>query len=250
MSWKNQSFTARIAAIVALSCLSAIVAYSNCVPSNGRSLTVEDIRNKLRDQRDKFVRDGRFVDVFPALYFESTDAMILETRMMNAEPAQLLSEQIRLFYNAYEANRSAFESEGASAVESHWKAYYREAVRLEGKKEVTAFEVIGLILDGVDAHLTDLPRSIRYQLRAHPDSVERLKILYFQLDKLFPTVVKNFDADVAATFGKRGISVPPFSLFNVGANYVTHARHNAWEAAAGNEKLRAKKPQPRLCREQ
>ncbi len=248
MSSKKQSFTRKFTAIVVLCWASVIPAFANCGPSNGKGFTAEMVLERLRDQRDKFIREGKFADVFPALYYATTKAMLDETRSMDAADAQVLNEQIALFFNAFETNRLAFESKGASAVEPHWKAYYSEAVRLE-KKKATAFEAITLILDGVDAHLTDLPRSIRYQIRSRPNSTERLKMLYFGFDSLFPAIVRAFDADVAAAFGKRGIAAPPFTLLNVGANYVIRARHNAWEVAVGSEKLRTKKPQPTLCKE-
>ncbi len=221
----------------------------DCGPADGERLSADGVLELLSRQRDRFLEQGRFADVFAVLYHATTDEMIRESKSMAAEDAALLERQIVLFYEAYESNRRAFDTHGASAVEPHWKAYYRDAGNLEKKKDVTGFDVMWLMLNGVDAHLNDLPRSLRYQLRERPNITDRLKMIYFRLDTIFPAVVRSLDADILAAFGKRGSPAPQFATMNIGPVYVTHARLRAWEAATGTGKLRAKGPQPRLCKE-
>lgn len=237
-----------VRALLIFLCVSHVAAADDRCADPVSRISIERIREELATQRAEFLSKGRFVDIFSALYFATTIAMLEKTALMNADDARLMNELIILFYEAFEFNRKAFEAKGASATEQHWKAYYRAASRLEHKKDVSAFDVLALVMDGVDAHLNDLPRSLRVQMKEKPDSIARLKMLYFEFDSVFPQVVRDFENDIGIAMGKRGVPAPAFSPLNVGRNYVVHGRLRAWEMAIGRGKRRAEDRRPKHCR--
>jgi hypothetical protein len=206
--------------------------------------TVSAILDDLALRRQAFRLTAANVDLFPTLYYHATLAEFRHAVTLEPDQAETILDLIIVFYDAYQYNRSLFEHRGVEGVEKHWRRYYRGASQKSGLQPV---EFTNLLLDGVDAHLTDLARALRYTFGRMKLSNAAMKTLYYSLDGEFGPIAKATEEDIQSV--RKDPLIVLESTFGMGGTYVIHARHRAWESAVAEGRLRAYGAQPVLPHE-
>lgn len=207
---------------------------------------VSGILDELSKSRERFLESGDLIELFPTLYYHTTVAQFREALSQEPQMAGELLDLIIAFYDAYLSNRQRFDSSGAKAAEAHWKAYYQRATEQNRAKTVDTPTILAILLYGVDAHLTDLARSIRYSLTRNRVTVEEFRNVYFKLDPIFYPVAAAANNDISAG-RKLDERIMGFeNTFGLGARYVIMERDKAWKEATASGPLRAAAPQPVL----
>lgn len=204
------------------------------------------ILDDLSNRRNRFLDTGDYLEVFPALYFNTTVIDLDHILHIDSNKAAFFLDVMLVFYDAFETNRRAYERGGVGAVEPHWRGYYRRASQLNRKRTASEFDLLMLILDGVDAHLADLPRALRFVSVVYRTPLDAFKSEYDSMDSLFSSVVERFYSDIQQALKIRSRIISLEGRFGFGSNYVIYARQKAWEIASKNLPLRTKKPQPVL----
>jgi hypothetical protein len=207
---------------------------------------VSGILEELAARRELFLKGNSMVDLFPALYYHSTETQFGNIANYDAGTAEAVLDLIILFYDAYRHNRMLYDRGGSDAVEKHWRKYYKNAPKLNRKGKPDASELVAVMLDGVDAHLTDLPRSLRVTFSRMPITIDRLRDEYFRMEAFFSKVSRGMNADMQTVIGGRAGVLSADSIFGFGTKYVILLRKRAWDEAVGGKKLKASNPQPEL----
>lgn len=131
-----------------------------------------NILGELGEYRNNFLRTSNLKELFPAAYFHTTKNELDKIVAREMESPIDKMEMMIAFYDAYKANRVAYESGKRSEIERHWQSYY-DAVSVGNdfieQKSPTLNELLlnsslQIVLGaGIDAHVEyDLPRAIRY----------------------------------------------------------------------------------------
>lgn len=205
---------------------------------------VSAILDDLALRRQAFRLKAANVELFPTLYYHATLAEFRHAATLKPDETEMILDLIIVFYDAYAHNRALFESRGAEGVEKHWRRYYRGVSQ---KNSLQPGEFTNLLLDGVDAHLTDLARALRYTFGRVKLTNAEMKTLYYSLDSAFGPIAKATEEDIQSV--RKDPLMVFESAFGMGNAYVIHARHRAWEEAVAKGDLRAKRPQPVLPHE-
>ncbi|MFZ1701978.1 MAG: hypothetical protein WBO10_14130 [Pyrinomonadaceae bacterium] len=205
---------------------------------------VSAILDELAEKRETFLASGDLVEMFPMLYYHMTRAQFREALSRDQPLADDLLDIIIAFYDAYSINRMLFDERGAKAVEKHWKTYYERAVEQNRAKDLTTLDVFALLLYGVDAHLIDLARTLRYSIPQAKLSTEDLRKGYYGLDPVFYEISKAAVADIAAVKKIDERLKDLEQTFGLGARYAIQSRDRSWKNATGGGPLVARDPQP------
>jgi len=205
---------------------------------------VSAILDDLALRRQVFRLKAANVELFPTLYYHATLAEFRQAATLKPDEAETILNLIIVFYDAYAHNRALFETRGVEGVEKQWRKYYRAASQ---NKILPPVEFTNLLLDGIDAHLTDLARALRYTFERMQLSKDEMKKLYYSLDGVFGPIAKATEDDIQSV--RKDPLVIFESAFGMGNTYVIHARHRAWEKAVAKADLRAKHSQPVLPHE-
>jgi hypothetical protein len=214
----------------------------------GKAGQVSGILEELAVRRDIFLTEKSTVDLFAALYFHSTEVQFRNIPKYDVGTAESVLDLVILFYDAYKHNRALFDRGGDRYVEKHWQKYYQRAEKLKRKKKASASDLVELMLDGIDAHLTDLPRALRTTFLRMPITVEQLRGQYFEMEGSFSQVSNAMNADLVHVNGGPAGILSADAMFGVGTKYVNLLRKRAWEEAVSGQKLKASGPQPVLVR--
>lgn len=207
---------------------------------------VSGILEELASKRQLFLEQRSMIDLFPALYYHSTETQLRNIACYDAGTAETVLDLIILFYDSFQHNRILFDRGGPGAVEKHWRKYYQQAAKLGKRKKVTASELVDLMLDGIDSHLADLPRSLRSTFRRMPITVDELKKHYFEMEGSFSKVSKGMNADLVHVNGGSAGILSADAVLGIGTKYVNLLRRRAWEEAVSSEKLKVSEPQPEI----
>jgi N-acetylneuraminic acid mutarotase len=136
---------------------------------------------ELGDYRTSFLKNPRFVNIFPTVYYNTTS---IEMQRMAAgdfrHPVQKM-RQMLAFFDSYKWNRDAYDA--GRKPEPQWRGYYTAANAAENRMrsklpdlfpDTLGLAVLRVITEGVVAHVDyDFPRALRYAFRNHaPDSVD------------------------------------------------------------------------------
>lgn len=209
---------------------------------------VSAVLSDLAKRRERFLASGDLIEIFPTIYYYTTQAQFREALNNDPDVAATMLGLIVTFYDAYLANRFAFEKGGAKAVEPHWKRFYERAVEENRAKKTSTLTVFAISLYAVDAHLIDLARSIRFTLDRTSVTREKLRAAYYKTDPVFYDAGKSAMADLSKVQNLEERYVSIERRLGLGARYVITARSNSWQEAAGDGPLRAVAPQPVLPR--
>jgi hypothetical protein len=207
-----------------------------------KAMEMSGILDSLGEMRDHFLRTGDMKDLFPAIYYNTTDIefkAILNDEM--AHPVQKMG-MMENFYDAYLMNRAAFDSGGLNAVEPHWRDYYRSAQEANkllaetgfGDQLMLAGAACKVLNDGVKAHVDfDLPRAIRASV---PDSDVGRQKLRADFDKTNPFFDKSItmgrqDINHALFPGSKTVGVSSRLASLICAPDVVGKRNKAWGTA-------------------
>ena len=234
----------------------AKAAETSCKPGLPPHLRSPDIIKKagivsgmleiLAERRERFLKTGDLVEIFSTLYFHATRAQFEAALEKDPELAEEMLDLIIRFFDAYEYNRQRFDRGGAKAVEPQWKDFYKTAVATNKQKDVSGLSITFLLFDGVRAHLTDLARTLREAMAQKRVSEEKLRTLFFDMDRLFKGVSHRTVDDIAKMRESMSTLAGLDKALNIGANYVIVLRRDAWEAAVGAGPLKAKDSVPLL----
>lgn len=205
---------------------------------------VSAILDELAVRRNAFLASGDLVEMFPMLYYHATRAEFREALSRDEPLADDLLDMIIAFYDAYVTNRRSFGEGGAKAVEKHWKTYYERAVSQGRANDMSTLSLFALLLYGVDAHLIDLARTVRYSIPRARLSAEDLRKGYYDLDPIFYSVSKAAIADIATVKKLDARLIGIEQTFGSGARYVIQSRDRSWKDATGGRPLVADAPQP------
>ncbi len=211
-----------------------------------RAGIVSGILEELAVERERFLKKGDPADLFPTLYFNVSRIEFAHVLASDADVRPEMLDMIITFYDAYRANRDAFDKGGRGAVESHWKSYYRGAAEARKSGSNSMATIAGLILSGVDAHLDDLSRTIRYEFARSPGKKDAIVEAYNKMDPLFAEASRLANDDIIEGMKTASTLRSLDSTFKFGETYVIHARHRAMERALSPGKLKIKSPQPKL----
>ncbi len=205
------------------------------------------ILDRLSSRRETFISTGNMLEIFPALYYHTTRAQLEEIAKEDKETAIELLGLVVEFYSSYDDNRRRFDRGGPKAVEPHWKTYYERAVERNRAKAVSSLEVLAVLLYGVDAHLTDLPRTLRRSFVAKAARRKELETAYRRLDAAFyrAGAAANGDLVLGRKIGGRLLEFE--KQFDLGARYVIQLREKAWIEAVSGGPLRAAAPHPPIA---
>lgn len=208
--------------------------------------TISGIIDELKAERGRFLAKGDPADLFAALYFHTTRAEFAYVLSNDPEVRPEMLDMIITFYDAYRSNRDAFAKGGSGAVEPHWRSYYKGAVTARKGGANSMGTIIGLLLSAVDAHLSDLSRTIRHEFERSPRKKDAIVASYDKMDPIFADAAKRSNDDII-----EGLNAAPTlrsldSTFKFGETYVIHARHRAMELALSGERLKVKRPQPHI----
>ncbi len=208
--------------------------------------SVSAVLSDLSARRERFLATGGLIEMFPAIYFHTTQVQFREAVRNDPAVAEAMLGLIVTFYDAYLYNRYAFDNGGLKAVEPHWKRYYQRAAEEDRSKKTSTLTVFAISLYGVDAHLIDLARSVRFTIERMTASRDDLQRAYFKLDPVFFEVGKTAMEDLSATRKLEDRYVSIERRLGLGARYVITARKQSWNEAVANGPLRATAPQPVL----
>lgn len=209
---------------------------------------VSGILDELAKSRERFLASGDLIEIFPALYYHATVAQFREAVTHEPPMAEAFLDLIIAFYDAYLSNRQRFDGAGTKAVEPHWRLYYGRAIERNLSKSVDTPAVLAILLYGIDAHLIDLARSIRYSLGRGTVPTEKFREMYFKLDPLFYPVAEAVSKDMTAARQIDPQLMKFESAFGLGPRYVIQARNRSWNEATARGPLRAAAAQPVLPR--
>lgn len=228
-------------------CTSAIAPHQLNPKFISKAGRVKGIIEELSKSRDRFVATGDLVDLFPTLYVHTTKALFERAIVDESPKAEIALDMIIAFYDAYAMNRRDFDAKGSNAVEPHWRAYYRGAVKANRSRSVSATTIAALLLDGVDAHVAyDLPRATRFILSSNVIDRSVLKAEFDKMNIAFKAAAASAHKDVAAarTVWNKFASLD--ILLGLGVKYVIFGRGQAWELAVSEKKLPTKRRHPVL----
>ncbi len=213
---------------------------------------VSGILERLGESREKFLKAGDFRELFPVIYFHTTNEIfkrVLANKSQN--PVEKL-ELIIGFFDAYQFNRELFEKGGPDSVEPHWKKYFEKAVAANESGAVgdKYDKMTEIMFDGIDAHVVyDLPRFVRYFTSKKPEGVAEIEKEYNGIDSVFVEAAQKANADILEATGVADNDKTGNNIFKSGVSYIIVARKKSWELGIGSEPLLTKKPQPVLKHE-
>ena len=184
----------------------------------------------LREQRERFLREGTLADVFAVAYFHVTQR-IEEQRFQHPE---IVAAQMQGFYDAY-ANRATLP---------HWQPYLELAGERRIKRGTDPGGLLHVLLErSMAAHITyDLP-PVLVETRPKTLSWEALAPDFFAINPLFDQALHVAFHDYGRATGQRLGALRSthrealelgswlLSRFGGGAVRLRHLRHRAWEQA-------------------
>lgn len=207
-----------------------------------KAMEISGILDQLGEMRDHFLRTGDMKDLFPAIYYNTTDIefkAILNDEM--AHPVEKMG-MMKNFYDAYLKNRAAFDSGGLNAVEPHWRDYYQRAQ--EANKLITETGLVDQALlgyatcktlnAGVDAHVDfDLPRAIRESVPDNAVAREQFRTDFDKTNPFFDKSITRGQQDINYALFPGSKTVGAFSriVSKMCAPDVVEKRTNAWNTA-------------------
>jgi hypothetical protein len=250
-----QSLAAMIAVVI---CAAASLADGPCrtlIPEKLRTPNVikqaeqvSRILDELSKSRDKFLQTGDLIELFPELYYHATRAQFERAMTLDPPMAEAMLGFMAVYYDSYKSNRLAFDSGGAKAVEPHWKLYYQRAVERNLQKAPAPYEVLAVLLYGIDAHIIDFGRALRYTLANSGVNADEFRAVHLKTDAAFFKADEAINKDVAEVRKLKGKIMSLESQLSLGARYVIKGRNEAWTEAVGKGPLRARATQPVLPR--
>lgn len=211
---------------------------------------VSAILDDLSKNRERFLQTGDLTELFPELYYHSTLAQFENAMSLDPPMAEAMLRFMVIYYDSYTNARQAFDLGGAKAVEPHWRRYYSRAVELNRSKKPSSFEVLAVLLYGIDAHLIDFARSMRHTLSNSGIKADEFRDAHIKTDKAFFSAAKAINKDVSDVRKLDGRIMTWEGRLGLGARYVIKGRNEAWTEAIGNGPLRAAKPMPVLPRKE
>lgn len=210
---------------------------------------VAAILAELTLRRKRFHATGDHLELYPTFACNMVVEDFYHMVRLTSRNAALLFDVVVTFYDAHEANRRAFQSGGIASVEPHWRRYFKRAVKLNRKRASSQVDILLLILDGVEAHLADLPRALLNVSNACGKPLSTIEKEYDSIDPLISQSVFWSIRDI-----RRARKLDDTRLIErcmaVGANYVIYERRKAWKIAVNKLPMRTIRPQPVLDRDQ
>ncbi|MBK9153245.1 MAG: hypothetical protein IPM25_03320 [Chloracidobacterium sp.] len=210
---------------------------------------VAAILNELSLRRQRFLTTGDHLELYPTFACNMVAEDFYHMVRLTSSDTALLFDVVVTFYDAHEANRRAFAAGGLAAVEPHWRRYFKRAVKLNRSRSSSQADILLLILDGVEAHLADLPRALTHVSAVYGRPLGVIEDEYDSIDPLISQSVFWSIRDI-----RRARKLDDTRLIErcmaVGANYVIYERRKAWRIAVNDLPMRTKLPQPVLDRDQ
>ncbi len=208
---------------------------------------VSGILEELSARREDFLRNGDPVDLFPALYFSTTAAEFRNVLLNNPNNRMEMLEMMIVFYDSYKLNRDEFEKRGIGSVEAHWRKYYKNAAKARASKSHSTSQIVEILLDGIDAHVIDLSRAVRFVIAHRNGPTSDLKLAFDSMNAIFPRITKNVNEDIVNALKSSTLLLSTDKTFGVGSTYIVYAREKAWDLAVSGKRLRTRRPQPILA---
>ena len=210
---------------------------------------VSDVLEHLSRFRQVYLASGKPVEVFPAMYFETTLA-VFDLALRSGSPgAPVHLEMVIRFHDAHAFNRQAFERGDEDGVEPHWRPYFRRASapRPPNADRPDFEETTRVLMNGIDAHVVyDEPRLLRYMR-------DQERVPPAVLTEEFARVDEVFAEASIRTLGaiRTALKISPDSrherTFLAGAARVREQRKKALALALSDEALPTTRPQPVLA---
>lgn len=211
-----------------------------------KSGQVSSILEELGNSREKLLKSGDFIELFPTLYFHTTKGEFDKVLENKSDYPIIKLDMIVKFYDAYKMNRKLFDKGGVGAVEPHWKNYYQKVLEAKEKASEdkgldTATEIL---LDGIDAHVNyDIPRFVRDFAVKSSNKQQLLKKEFDEIDSVFQKASERAHDDVLKGLNISG-SESHQNIYKLGATYIIYGRKKSWEVGVSDRPLLTKNPQP------
>lgn len=160
--------------------------------------------NILGEYRKQFLQNGDLINLFPTAYYHTTLSemknIVSDTDYLY--PIEKMNQMVS-FFDAYQKNRLAWESNNKSLVEPHWEKHFYNAT--SGSSNIINFGcsgIAGVLESGIIAHVEyDLPRALRYAFNNRFDKSRKADELigdFNKTDKIFPTTKEKTKSDIAS----------------------------------------------------
>ncbi|MCO6510889.1 MAG: hypothetical protein J5I65_08855 [Aridibacter famidurans] len=204
--------------------------------------SVSSVLEELSAGRDKYLKTGDPVELFPTIYYHTTRHGFDLALRNGSEEGPVLLDMILRFYDAYKNNRDRHDA--GNAVEQHWKPFFEAASAAEADPGVQ--RSIDILNEGVDAHiLYDVPRFVRQMRdeRRVEDAV--LRSAFRKFDEVFDEASEDLRKDLAVR-DPAGASEDFDSVFKSAASMVRFKRAKGFELGMSDRPLATLEPQPVL----
>lgn len=167
-------------------------------------LTLLGIVNDLATYRIAFLKNGRFINLFPTAYYHTTvSEMERIAKGEFAYPVEKMKQMIA-FYDAYKFNRKNWDDGNKSIVEKHWTEHFVFSETEAAESNLLCAKVGHVLATGIVAHVkVDLARAIRYSYANRFDKAlvqDNQEYIddFTSTNEIFKTTSKETIADVAA----------------------------------------------------
>lgn len=165
--------------------------------------TLLGVVSDLAHYRELFLREGKFINLFPTAYYHTTLSEMQRIATLNyTYPIEKMKQMIA-FYDAYKWNREHWDQKNSNLVEKHWKEHFSYAEK-NGTDVGFICRQIGYVLSSaIVAHVQcDLPRAIDYAYKTRfnksltKGNTELVKD-FRKTDSIFPSTMLKVNKDVS-----------------------------------------------------
>ncbi|QQS41361.1 MAG: hypothetical protein IPM63_18700 [Acidobacteriota bacterium] len=203
---------------------------------------VSSVLEELSAGRDRYLRTGEPVELFPTIYYHTTRfGFDLALRDGNEEGPVLLDMILR-FYDAYKNNRDRHDT--GKAPEAHWMPFFEAASAAD--PDIGIQESIDILNEGVDAHiLYDVPRFVRRMRDEGTVDEAVLRSAFKRFDEVFDRASEDLRKDLSER-DPASAGMEFDSLFRSAASMVRFKRARGFELGMSDRPLATVEPQPVL----
>ena len=197
------------------------------------------IIESLGGYRQKFLRQGNLIDLFPTAYYHTT---LSETLKIVDNKYHLPIEKINqliAFYDAYQRNRLYWDSGKKQLVELHWEKHFYEASSGLSDVNFACSGIASVLESAIEAHVIyDLPRALRYAFDNRRNKGIRPKDLLPEFEatnKIFSSTNQKTKSDIASILNCavwwQDVGEAIFGRFYKTDGDVIKLRKDAWNLA-------------------
>jgi hypothetical protein len=167
---------------------------------------------ELGRYRAAFDAKPRYIDVFPAIYWQITEATVSDAGAGRFAHPIAVVQDVTAFLDAYETNRARWDAAGAA--EAHWATHFRLAADADrqfgaigqGAASETPDAVAAVLDAAIRAHVAfDLPRALRASFRSRFDPTltePELKTDFARIDASIEAAQAPSAAEIYAAVAK------------------------------------------------